>query len=989
MPLVNFEFIMEQNGIQNYALINKKNYVLISNKVNNEKMRIFILTDKMTIEESTFDEVDIYYDTYVSKLFAYTSNVNNNSFKNDIMEIEYIRRTNFIKNTNMYLNNYYLKYLIGDLYLTNETDIQIRVNPNLIHKFMFMGKLRELLDALFAKIDPVQIPSVSEYELKILRSNERIINSISKSIKSLENANMVSILEYISNDLKDDFLYNFLTDSRKFKYLLTDLHNKLKIPVDANEIDSVVTYYNNYYENFSSNNELMTYTQNMFDIFYKSRELLKRSNVQLVKKMTNEINRDIKYYYPRLILEIVIYKYVIEKIEHFTKVLGVDSIIHYPSVIIGSYFYQRLEYVYKYIPINTKQQITNMFGPNIEEFNQSFFQHFKYIDEISRLDVILGKCSTFDRYQIALKDLENINMLLMKAFDITKAKGEELQSEIKTKFPNLKFELKDLMRYKPLLAKDQKITELMKQYDTEKYIYDDLNKRSTLLRNDIKECNKVIEFIGRYVQKLIYKGTGLSEKLNGFSLVKQSSFQYNGEYVPNCGERTIMNLINLWIWNNRTQKMDISFLPDTINTDLEHPLIKFYSVYDTLAKQHNSDKAHNAFAYAIAGYKDIKYNRNKYIEIIPDFKNVINLLMKMFKLSGSANLLTIVNSLKNTTIDVRSYTTDNSHYISYEDFGYRFKFGSLHGDIDLLTTGDKSINRYMQFFENGNTNNFLVMYRNQLNLIKILESSQAYVDNPGIYILKTCKIGVDDMTITKNDEPVINIPLVDILIKSSTDKLIEFFLKYVYSEDNDMLHLPIGNSINSPSFLQEFYRFYDRVKANLDSEFKKQLLTSNRIGLTPLDLLALNLGVNDFIRALKYINFNNDDLAKYITNKVKLNNLYIYYLVMYAKDLNIVLYLVRDDFLDIDDISSATLSLSYGSYYREEHSVLQSVPKDFRKSNDRIIEFISKLYQIHEDDFYPEIDKIKELYMRNLKVQIGGLDIFLNGLRPKKYKFVS
>lgn len=133
-----------------------------------------------------------------------------------------------------------------------------------------------------------------------------------------------------------------------------------------------------------------------------------------------------------------------------------------------------------------------------------------------------------------------------------------------------------------------------------------------------KNANSFIYMVLAYIM-YSFKG----ENSGSYCPIDDWSFSHKGNRIPDCGEKTTLNIINRLIWSETKGDIDIKMLPDTSLLKLKN----FYSTYHSLNEQRRAIRSTFADKWneIVSNISGVQYNHIN-VEIIPTQKNIIKVL---------------------------------------------------------------------------------------------------------------------------------------------------------------------------------------------------------------------------------------------------------------------------------------------------------------------------------------------------------------------------
>uniref|UniRef100_A0A6C0J7H7 Uncharacterized protein n=1 Tax=viral metagenome TaxID=1070528 RepID=A0A6C0J7H7_9ZZZZ len=148
------------------------------------------------------------------------------------------------------------------------------------------------------------------------------------------------------------------------------------------------------------------------------------------------------------------------------------------------------------------------------------------------------------------------------------------------------------------------------------------------------------------------------------------SFSHMGKRIPDCGEKTTLNILNRLIWN--IKDIDINKLPISTISQCRH----FYEKYPSLKAQLDTNASLFAgdWASVVSGIPGVRYIR-KLHEIVPTKNNIISVLTHLLGINPLNYYETSVTSQTFNSLEIDDTTT--------------FYFSSQHGWTDHKDTGNK------------------------------------------------------------------------------------------------------------------------------------------------------------------------------------------------------------------------------------------------------------------------------------------------------------
>jgi hypothetical protein len=1019
LPIFNFDGLMQLSNINDYILINNENYILTNSSKSNNPL-VFKITENYHIEQIN---ENINYNQYIedyqhdtpTKLIMYPVDINC-IFGNiaSMYNIEYLLKSHFVNNLFRLTNNSYVKELISSLFLLGEDNYQIRVNGNIIHKFMFSGKLNILLDAIYTNININNINSLTEKEIRKFNSNLKAINVLLTGIKN-KNKTMLNVFEHISNNIKSDDILNCLDDPSKFKYFIKYLSTNSGIDIPENIINNFVTYYHYYYDKFSYLKNDFETCQNLFDLFYKSRELIRTINSGNINKLNAEILRDLKFYYPSIIFEITIFKHIIDMCNDHTS----DN-INISKILIAIYFINRLNYEFKPIPINAKHQINTLFKNNdIDVHNSSNFVNrdinlyedhelAKLLKSIGDIDVdnniILNKTLLFEVEKLT----ENIRMLRNERdkLQISSTSSEPKnisithKSKTNTRTKNSRKAI-DLSRLpigaQAIMLKNNAVTS--QDSENAKKIIDlnskivssesELKSINTKIKNlKIKEYYDLCKWINNYILRTLYSNNLPSSGSSKYTFVSQKSFTYKYNHVPDCGETTTMNLIRLLIWDNELAKTNIKYLP--INTN--NKLISFFKKYDD-DKLQNSDSAHEDFAHVVSSIKDVKYNRDSAYELVPSFDNVIKILLYLFDIKYKSKekgdnkknkFDLILSKIRNPNEIIKKYiiknTSSNHTTIEFTEMYISFSFTPVHGSFGIIEKNKGLSSDLSKLIEYTTLNKYITYYQKQyqfsLNLYMNPNKNNMYDINSLSFFVKYC---IDKPIITLLNSRLCDVSFITNVYNLSTTLYNELY-DLTYDNDNNIIHLIFENSKNNINNFLNFLMVSSKNDENMIKKINEKLCSFNRDNVLPLDYLIMYTDIDTIQKTIHVFGL---DLKKIYLSKFN-NFINLMYIVSNVDGESKLHYLIDNDiitkingydkyveyFYDMNNeykkngliIKSnkyLNIKIQYG-----DNSYTRIMIDEINKNLDRSLQSFKSLLKIYDDKYKQSDNYNKHYYNR-------------------------
>lgn len=184
---------------------------------------------------------------------------------------------------------------------------------------------------------------------------------------------------------------------------------------------------------------------------------------------------------------------------------------------------------------------------------------------------------------------------------------------------------------------------------------------------------------------------------------------WKGTDFPACAENALRTFLYSILFDPRTKKLTLDFLPPTIKVPEDSPLRAFVEKHGNLTS-YNKQEAEQAWLMLIEGIPGIGYARGAF-ELIPRVKNITLLIAHLFGID--ANILEgktdikkfefLVNNLssKQHSITV-AYTGPNTSYdgdnfvltVEMPSAGFVIKgdvmWSAMHGNVDLQSQGNAS-----------------------------------------------------------------------------------------------------------------------------------------------------------------------------------------------------------------------------------------------------------------------------------------------------------
>ena len=160
----------------------------------------------------------------------------------------------------------------------------------------------------------------------------------------------------------------------------------------------------------------------------------------------------------------------------------------------------------------------------------------------------------------------------------------------------------------------------------------------------------------RIMKKLYFVSDG-----NIFVNLHWYRYTWKSKSIPDCGETTVLNILNLLMWDNELKNIDIKLLPSTVDKRVR----KFYTTYTT-TKAINTPRAHQAWAMIISSMPGIAYLKGN-TELHPFKDNVFKVICK---LTGAP---TIQEAIKSFNAHL-PYKIDGQALV-FPTYGARFNFG--------------------------------------------------------------------------------------------------------------------------------------------------------------------------------------------------------------------------------------------------------------------------------------------------------------------------
>lgn len=839
LPTLNFNNLMNKYQISNYILVNELNYILLENiKDNNQLIEIFQMSDNLDIKKIRSIKFDNLNDEnilrdydLVNKMFMYP--INKKTIFENMYVVEYLSKKKFIKNVSNIINKESELYkLLDNLFILGTSNYQIRVNNNILHKFMFVGKIDILINNLYKKIDYDNIEPSSN----IKYNTNNLVESIKDKSGKIDNLTFIDILLYFT-EIKDINLLKIMLNKNDFKLLLNDVTSKLGLFGQSNNIDRFIAFYEYYYNNLKSiSNEVFT-IQNLFDFQSISNGMHDNINDNLIKKINNEIIRDRELYYPSQISEISIYKYIIDTYQSYK----VDN-TEITKIIFGIYFVERLRYYYTEIPINAKHQLYLLFGETIETIKENE-------TEINKLQI------KFD--VLTKKILDNKNLL------------------------------------KNLTEKNQKNLD---------YYYGLYNK-----------------ILLHYIYSL--------DIGSEFKKIEQKAFDYGSDLrIPDCGETTVRNIIRILIWDSN--KINVDLLPSDTNTKLRNFFIE--------GRDEHTLESHNVFAHIIANIDNIEYNRhkknNKY-EIVPSFKNIVELLKYLFKVqyddsdSDEIKFNKIIKKIAGNRNIEYNINYDNDHVkINFPVLNHSFNLNKFHGECSIMIDNKNiKINNFLKSIDDPDLNNYLNdVYKISIKIILQLQLQKV-----------------------KND---------DIFNK------VNYIMQYIYREDRmDELYekLTVISKSQILTFLDEIYSLSKNVYKYILNAIISDNSLMHRIIKYDLE--------HTMILVMNMVNFNDGTFNKNLANFVTNNLIYVINLNYdYFKNILTDEGIIKNALHNILDKSGVNSIDKYGSH-------------DYRNKKRYISEICDLLCRINDE-------KVLRLFCDNFENKNNFTSLLQNDMKEWKVK---
>lgn len=691
VPISNFDKIMASNKVDNYMLVNQKNYIIIQKEdFIAGKTQIFKLLNDYSIGKYDSDIKNIIADNFKNKLYKNIFFTRKNTFKVngykisdkfDVFSILYIIREKIPYIIRQTFLNERLREFMDKLFIPTE-DFMPTINNNIVNKLIFGGELNEFLNILIKiktndlkKQNETFIPDFYRELLKLLNYentketkeiketkeekkdnfNEQDKKKIKNVITAIDNNILKDFIGTYKSVLKDpkkniQYYYDYLiknADEPKikgtninvkdlltkeaFSYILNKLSdNKI---IDLNECENDYEYLNIIFKNY---NDVAKYgnLNNVIDVISDVNKFMtkctdnRECNENLIKGISKEITKSINKNYYRFVFDILIF--IKECLYVRTKY---QAIYYFDIVMILTYFIKRLEQSSNKYPINKREQMDNMINGDVMtdidlNVNDSFYEYFDtYMDFVSKIN----KYTFIDDNDNYLNGIYNEAKKFADANSINTEDYRKYKEIFNNIIPFIKKKYKNTeYEYNDVF---DKIWTVYKYYH--KYIEDLKNKKIYTYDNqeDYEYINMTTRNFFEYLNTFKYENM---DKYINESLYNTKDNKYSFDIIP----------IRSFEYNNvsitdcgETLMMNIvnSLLFNSKNKIYDNTYLPvtrkesindFYKNYNTSQKQNSSD-AHNQWGLLVSNIDNVKYNREKH-EIIPTFSNIFRAIYTLF-----------------------------------------------------------------------------------------------------------------------------------------------------------------------------------------------------------------------------------------------------------------------------------------------------------------------------------------------------------------------
>ncbi len=188
-PIYNFEFIYK-----NCNLINNNNYFIINKDSNEEFYKINYFFQLENYEPDIMHEdSNIIYDDLNEIIIRKDYDMKPNKFNylfhknNDYLENVMSYNSNYLYNYRNYYCDEYLNILIDKIFYNeiNTTNYKERIDSNLIHKFMYIGKYNYIYELLFNNINSNNLVDINNGNKKEINERKNIFQQLSNTINEV------------------------------------------------------------------------------------------------------------------------------------------------------------------------------------------------------------------------------------------------------------------------------------------------------------------------------------------------------------------------------------------------------------------------------------------------------------------------------------------------------------------------------------------------------------------------------------------------------------------------------------------------------------------------------------------------------------------------------------------------------------------------------------------------------------------------------------
>jgi len=785
VPISNFDKIMSHNNIDSYALINQKNYVIIS-KGEIYKSKIFKLKEDYTIENYEGDIKEIIEDDLKEKQFSDLFFNRDNLFKvrageilkdingNIIDEysnielfdpfgIMYMIKMNFIYEIRKTFENERIKDYIDELFLPTNDSLP-KLNDNIINKLIFGGELNKFVNLLTKHNISSKKTKTEIYEtdfqkniVKFMKDYDHTKNKYLPKIREDIKLKLDKVIElYKKNKINlnnDKKIYEYITkngitldelkDQNNFYYILENLSYNNTIDINDFEDDykllqSIINIFSDKTKYGNLNNTIDII--NSINALSKSKQI---NNVFLERNVNPYITKTIEQSYESFIIEI--FSFMKESLYMRKKF---NIFYYFDVIIILIYFFKRIGQTHTNYPINIRQQIDDMIDQTVTKIKTKTNIDEKMLNNISVKNIYT---KLYDVYIILDSDdlnmsIETINIIYNN--NIKKLKNtvppqdfDNINKIIKQLFPNsyhydtyrkteiIYSDMKNLLLdsnekkiVNSLIISLAKIDNSLSKYCEQKIQYD-ISNLNILGSDDVIDYIEKINILKNYSDKIIDDNNDLYK----IDVINYKYFKNKySNRIPDCCETLVRHMINMFIYNKNKNIYDWNNLPSSTITDVK----KYYEKYST-HEQHITIDAHNEWGNLVSNINGIIYknkNSNYEYELKTSFENATNLIIKLFGLEYE-----IIQDKKDTLI--KKYT-DKLNYI-----------------LESINTDQKYKNILKEFTFNSESdekNTYLIINNIEYGFTSghgsITENTSYVKNEKNIYKLYIDYLGTDDIS---------------------------------------------------------------------------------------------------------------------------------------------------------------------------------------------------------------------------------------------------